>query len=90
MNIIQVFKLWKIYKGLTSKEESKMFSRIFGNWHTTLFGTLAGLFTQLSGSGLTIPTDKAGWKNFAMAAIFIIWGAIQKDAATGSVPGEVK
>lgn len=58
---------------------------LFGNWRTSLLGAISGAATYLLvGPGATLPATKADWMAFLAGLIQAIWGAVQKDASTGS------
>ena len=61
-----------------------MFNSLFGNWKTTLAGAISGASTYLLLSGAVFPTTKADWGAFLAGLEQAIWGAMQKDASTGS------
>lgn len=57
---------------------------ILGNWKTTLFGFGAAVlmyFTQIEGG---LPATKEEWGKALIAACIAAWGAVSKDASTGS------
>lgn len=62
-----------------------MLNGLFGNWRTSLLGAISGAATYLLvGPGIAFPTTKAEWGAFLAGLIQAIWGAMQKDAQTGS------
>ena len=57
---------------------------LFGNWQSTVFGFGAAFlmyFTQIEGG---MPVTKQEWGKALLAACFAAWGAVSKDASTGS------
>jgi len=63
-----------------------MLKKAFGNWHTTLFGTLGGLFYYLSEQGITIPDNQEEYGKFGVALALAVFGWLAKDGKTGSAP----
>lgn len=62
-----------------------MLNGLFGNWKTSLLGAISGAATYLLvGPGASLPATKQDWGAFLAGLIQAIWGAIQKDASTGS------
>jgi len=61
-----------------------MLNGLFGNWKTSAFGAITGAATYLLLSGVVFPTTKAEWGAFTVGLLQAIWGAVQKDASTGS------
>jgi len=57
---------------------------LFGNWRTTLFGAMTGAMTYLLLSGVKLPSNKTDWGAFVLGLLQAVWGALQKDSATGS------
>lgn len=61
-----------------------MANGLFGNWRTTLLGAITGAATYLLISGVKFPTSKGDWGAFMLGLMQAVWGALQKDSATGS------
>lgn len=62
-----------------------MWNGLVGNWRTTLSGLISGIATYvLAGDGSVIPTTKQGWLAWFAGLAQIAWGAVMKDASTGS------
>ena len=58
---------------------------LFGNWRTSLLGAISGAATYLLvGPGASFPSTKQDWMAFIAGLVQAVWGALQKDSATGS------
>ena len=62
-----------------------MFNAIAGNWRTSLLGAITGVATYfLAGPGVNLPTTRQDWFGLIAGLAQIVWGAVMKDATTGS------
>ena len=63
-----------------------MLHTMLGNMWTTIIGVLLGMLTYLQANGTSLPTTRAGWLAFLIAALMAALGTVSKDATTGSRP----
>lgn len=57
------------------------------NKWTTLTGLVVGVGQYMASVGPKPPQTKADWTSFAWGLGIVLFGAVSKDATTGSAPG---
>ena len=59
-----------------------------GNWRTLIAGLCVAVAQYLQQNGMQVPNDRKGFGSLVVGVLVIWWAAVQKDAATGSQPGD--
>lgn len=83
LSYLDEFWLLRAWRVIQRKVIPKM-----GNWRTMLAGFCVAVAQYLQQNGMEIPNDRKGFGSLAIGALVIWWAAVQKDAATGSQPGD--
>lgn len=87
LSVIQKLRLWPgvgVVKG-------KVAALMGGNWRTTLLAAVTAALNYalvIVNNGTAVPQNSHDWLMLGLSAAIVGMGAVMKDAATGSQPGD--